>query len=120
MKKGLVENGIEISYESIYVEKGIDNFSNRIPSKLASKIYINSVGNKFIDICCRGKLDELFDLDTLATDYSKFVPYIVGEILSYKNVQLESFLGDKWDDQGWLTGLILGYPIENTISRIYL
>ena len=25
----------------------------------------------------------------------------------------------KWDDLGWITGLILGYPIENTIS-LYL
>lgn len=73
-----------------------------------------------IDICMPGKLSDLFDMDALAEDYTIHLPkypQIAQDIKNSKHLEMEQFLGDKWDDLGWLTGLILGYPIENTISR---
>jgi hypothetical protein len=74
-----------------------------------------------LDVCRRGTLGELFDLESLATDYGRFLPHfkLGEEIQKSASIEMQSFLGDKWDNHFWLTGLILGYPIENTMSRYY-
>jgi hypothetical protein len=65
------------------------------------------------------KLSEIFDLESLHKDYLKWVGRrIADEILEAGDICFKDLIDD-WDDQGWLTGLILGYPIENTIS-LYL
>lgn len=69
----------------------------------------------------RGKLCEIFDLEELKKDYAYFRD-IVEDIESKKDRNLSNY-AYCWDiDEGaelWETGLILGYPIENTISLYY-
>lgn len=73
-----------------------------------------------LDLCQSGTFRELFDMDALAADYQKFLPRYPDmweEIKDFpRDTQLSDYLGDKWDNLDWITGLILGYPIENTIS----
>ena len=76
-------------------------------------------GRECVEFCIKNKtLNDLFDLKSLAADYDKFLPeFCIGqEILESANVRLDSFLNNNWDRIPWVTGLILGYPIENTIS----
>lgn len=69
----------------------------------------------------QGKLCEIFDLEQLKKDYAYFRD-IVEDIESKKDRNLSDY-AYCWDiDEGaelWETGLILGYPIENTISLYY-
>lgn len=71
-------------------------------------------------IAPKGKMKDLFDLETLKEDYSHNEIDI--DITKVKNKTLLDYFWD-WDAQDkdskikyWETGLILGYPIENTIS----
>ena len=67
-----------------------------------------------------GKLGDYFDMDTLAEDYERYG--INSEnIRVYENVSFADFHNDKYDVESHpieIVGLILGYPIENTISLI--
>lgn len=72
-----------------------------------------------------GTLGEVFDLSTLAEDYVASggisSDQMAREIAQYTHRSLISFAG-KYDVDAvppWVTGLILGYPVENTIS-LYL
>ncbi len=76
-----------------------------------------------LTFCNHGTLSGLFDLDSLLQDYQDAVSGedFDREFEAYRGRQLQSFFGG-WDVPAvprWLTGLILGYPVENTIS-IYL
>ncbi|HEY6143768.1 MAG TPA: hypothetical protein VIV55_10190 [Flavobacterium sp.] len=71
-------------------------------------------------VATKGKLKDLFDLNVLYETYLENDISI--NIEPYKDKTLEDFFDD-WDAQDddsmiefWVTGLILGYPIENTIS----
>lgn len=67
------------------------------------------------------RLSDIGDLDVLITDYRNARIDIAEEVNHYADWQLQDFF-DGWDIDDvpkWLTGLILGYPIENTIS-LYL
>lgn len=105
----------------------LDAIANQLEGKgLRTKRYVwtSSLGGQpmhLLDCCQPGTLGELFDLDSLAYDYDNFLPaeHLGEEIRRHASVRLDSFLGDKWDDLRWLTGLMLGYPIENTMSRCY-
>jgi len=68
-----------------------------------------------ISIAVKGKMKDVFDLDSLVKDYASSGIFIEKEVKSIANKQLKRFFAD-WDNREWLTGLILGYPIENTIS----
>jgi hypothetical protein len=69
-------------------------------------------------------LRELFDLRALALDYIDngiYQPeYIAASMSQYADRRLIDFAeGWDWEDvPPWLTGLLLGYPIENTISLL--
>jgi len=69
----------------------------------------------------KGNLNDLFDLEALKKDYSDFDD-IVKEIGAKKYKKLSEYI-DTWDTELgaklWETGLILGYPIENTLSLYY-
>jgi hypothetical protein len=70
-------------------------------------------------VCRKGTLGELFDLDTLRRDYMKNNVKI--DIESVRNKELNEYFSG-WDVEyvkPWETGLILCYPIENTISIFY-
>jgi hypothetical protein len=69
------------------------------------------------------RVGDIGDLGALRADYAD-VPGLgldLGEFERVADRKLSSFFGG-WDSPPlplWLTGLILGYPVENTIS-IYL
>lgn len=89
------------------------------------KYYVHSYQYKFTNafftlVAVKGKLKELFDLQLLYETYRENDIEI--DVDEYKNHTIEDFFND-WDAQDaaseiepWVTGLILGYPIENTIS----
>lgn len=63
-----------------------------------------------------GTLGDYFDMDTLAADYKK-CKLFNDDIIRYKNVNFSEFHNDMFDRHSTeITGLILGYPIENTIA----
>lgn len=69
-------------------------------------------------ISISGKLNEVFNLEALKYDYkvNGFDPDVFD---TYKNIDLNEFHTNKYDVKYHpieITGLILGYPIENTIS----
>lgn len=72
-----------------------------------------------------GTLEELFDLESLTRDYIE--NEVIGEVAFLDAVakyapRLLIDFAEGWDVEdvpGWVTGLILGYPVENTIS-LYL
>ena len=68
----------------------------------------------YIIVAVKGKLKDLFDLNILYETYLENGISI--DIDTYKDMSLDNFYYN-WDDVAlWVTGLILGYPIENTIS----
>jgi hypothetical protein len=78
----------------------------------------NEHGYNYFAFGQKGSLFELFDLESLKQDYLDTGIDISEEVDSVKDKQLSYFF-DKWDTPEnylWCTGLILGYPIENTIS----
>jgi len=70
-----------------------------------------------LKIAIKGKLKDLFDLKTLKKDYADNGIDI--DISKAGNKEIKDYFKD-WDAHGnveyWETGLILGYPVENTIS----
>ena len=75
-----------------------------------------------VTACHDIRVRDIGDLEALIDDYSRTLPFSLGkEIRMYADTPLTDFLSG-WDSPPlplWLTGLILGYPVENTIS-IYL
>jgi hypothetical protein len=68
-------------------------------------------------------LREMFDLHALAEDYTEWVdPDIGDDVWNFETARLADFT-EKWDVEDGIpleiTGLILGYPIENTISLMH-
>jgi len=83
--------------------------------------------NKFIDglwnveACQDITVGEIGSLEDLLLDYGTAMPAMFGVIRGAlevcENARLASFLNGKWESaHPCVTGLILGYPIENTIS----
>lgn len=97
--------------------------------KHGQKIYTTGRSLEII-VARHGTLKELFDLDSLYTDYVDALGEELGDVwLDDFDTELDKYetfylidFADGWDDPlvpYWVTGLILGYPIENTIS-VYL
>jgi hypothetical protein len=77
----------------------------------------------FVTASPYGTLEEFFpNLDILIQDYDRCkLSYCANIIRKYKKVNFEAFHHGKFDRENHhtcITGLILGYPIENTISLI--
>lgn len=80
------------------------------------------------NVCQKGTLEDNFDLDALALEYTSWVDAdgnIAKQIRKKGKKQLKSYFKD-WhrDDenskvQDWESGLILGYPVLTTIDRCY-
>ena len=73
--------------------------------------------------CHDMRVQDIGDLRALRDDYAEIFEsgMETEEIIPYADRALSSFFDD-WDSPPlplWLTGLILGYPVENTIS-LYL
>jgi hypothetical protein len=88
---------------------------------------VTSLGDRIrVDACHDIRVGDIGDLGDLVSDYVKSgaipdsaVDDLCREFTVHSPRRLRSFLGGKWDIEDcppWLTGLILGYPIENTIS----
>ena len=81
-------------------------------------------GTRIVEACHDIKIEDIGDISELFADYAQaLIPAYEDELRDefnrYRGRKLKSFLGKKWDTEHnplWVTGLILGYPIENTIS----
>lgn len=83
-------------------------------------------GQRIVEACQDIHVGEIGDMGDLIGDYIESGAIPEGRIDSLcrefnvnSGRKLKSFLGGKWDIEScppWLTGLILGYPVENTIS----
>jgi hypothetical protein len=123
--QGLKPMGIIHGWEKY----GMTNFYNNWHKlKADSTIVISHTTRTFnnstmhdLAFCRPGELGHIFDLKALAEDYNKQgLDTAFEEILQAlkKGTRIEEYLVD-YDNHDWLTGLILGYPIENTISACY-
>lgn len=80
-------------------------------------------GQRVVEACQDISVEDIGEFGDLFSDYAESLPVDAAglrrEFNRYAKRKLKSFLGDNWDNRScpeWLTGLILGYPIENTIS----
>lgn len=81
----------------------------------------------FVEVCQSGTLRDLFDLRAVTAAYSRsgvshhVIDEIRGELPDFADRTLASFFGrfDTNCNPAWVTGLVLGYPIENTIACYY-
>ena len=87
-----------------------------------------------IGISCNGTFGSLFDLQNLAADYVNYaikvqIPFSTEEvksfILSLKDIQISSYLTSDYANPATnqeliINGLILGYPIETTVSIMWV
>lgn len=81
-------------------------------------------GTQIVEACHDIRVGDIGDIGDLFADYTEaLIPEYEGELsrefTKYSGRKLRSFLGKKWgadDNPLWVTGLVLGYPIENTIS----
>lgn len=81
-------------------------------------------GTRIVEACHDIRVGDIGDLGELFADYVEaLIPAyeddLRDEFNKYAGRRLASFLGKKWDTEHnplWVTGLILGYPVENTIS----
>ena len=97
-----------------------ENFDKYIPSinkkKFDYKIVNHERGFTYLVVATKGKMKNLFDLESLQKDYSNSKISI--DVKKVADKSLSDYFYD-WDSdkvENWETGLILGYPIENTIS----
>lgn len=79
-----------------------------------------------VEACHDIRVQDIGDLGKLIGDYTAsipaFTPEFHDEFMQYGSRRLSSFLGRKWDIGDcppWLTGLLLGYPVENTIALYF-
>lgn len=122
-----VLNGLKpmcVCYFSKDKENEVDNLLTKVDRE-KFYLYMNKQGGynkQYIEIivAAKGKLKELFDLDKFKEDYWDNNIYI--NTSHIKDRELNFYFKD-WDHQNcfsnielWETGLILGYPVENTIS----
>jgi hypothetical protein len=86
-------------------------------------------GHRLVEACHDIHVGDIGDMGDLVGDYIESGAFMDDEIDDlcrefnvYSRRKLKSFLGKKWDTEHnplWVTGLILGYPVENTISCYY-
>ena len=109
-----------------YIENDIDSnlFDTEIikenPDPIIYEDRVIQQDTTSLMVARKGLMKDLFDLETLQKDYENNGIEI--DIEPVKNKSLKDYFFD-WDAQDsesdietWETGLILGYPIENTIS----
>lgn len=115
--KGLKPVGISHSRNLSKIKKKVAELTDKgLLVTYTKNDFIKGLYN--ITASVKGKLKDYFDLNTLAKDYEK--NGLSGKnIIRYKNVKFSAFHNDEYDIEYHpmeITGLILGYPIENTIA----
>jgi hypothetical protein len=87
--------------------------------------YLNSIQEPYYDllIAHKGKIGELFDLESLQDDYERSGVFINTEPYKYKCIEdlFPGWINNEINSsrEFWLSGLLYGYPLENTISIYY-
>jgi len=95
----------------------------KIPHIVVSPIRIRKEGD-YLDfqLAQKGRLSDHFDMEALAAWYARNgAPYLAEDILENQHNKLSDYFW-QWDwpeAEPWETGLILGYPVENTMRRRY-
>ena len=80
--------------------------------------------DKELGFCQKGKLKDLFDLDSLQKDYSVYLGYKAIDFKKIADKTLDECIASfdydnpKDDEELIITGLVFGYPIESTVSII--
>ena len=92
--------------------------------QLDSVEYKNQWHMSMLGLCVRGrKLADLADLAALAEFYRRQeLPKVAAEVERASGAALVSDYLTTWDveengGRGWLTGLLLGYPVWSTVAR---
>jgi len=114
---GLKPLGIEITNDL--------NIATQKAKEIADKGFLSSfelMGNNryVISASVKGTLGDYFDMKTLVTDYKKN-GLSCKHIKDYAKVTFDAFHNGKFNVEHHpieIVGLVLGYPIENTISLI--
>jgi len=73
-----------------------------------------------VDVSYDRTLEDAFDLDALASDYERELPWfdIPDQIREYRTHNLTDFMPYQENHPPWLRGLILGYPVELTMGML--
>jgi len=120
VEQGLKPVGISYTYNLDLAKAKIENLiSKGFLATYTTRIFNNKEMYN-VTASVTGTLGEFFDMDTLAADYKR-CRLMNNEIIKYKNVNFSEFHNDNYDCDKHpleITGLILGFPIENTISLI--
>ena len=80
--------------------------------------------DKELGFCQKGKLKDLFDLDSLQKDYVNYLGYKAIDFKKIADKTLDECIASfdydnpKDDEELIITGLVFGYPIESTVSII--
>jgi hypothetical protein len=80
--------------------------------------------DKELGFCQKGKLKDLFDLDSLQKDYVNYLGYKAIDFKKIADKTLDECIAPfdydnpKDDEKLIITGLVFGYPIESTVSII--
>lgn len=119
--KRVLEGKKPLGIISEWKEKDLQKYHEKIDTeKYDLGIFeIKKTGAYYLAIAPKGKIKDLFDLEILKNDYrDNGIDINISEV----GERSISYYFDDWDAQDggkiqlWLTGLLLGYPIENTIS----
>jgi hypothetical protein len=66
-------------------------------------------------VAAKGKIKDLFDLAALTQEYKQAGLDIAKQVEEVKDTEIKDWF-ENWDEHGWFTGLLLGYPITATID----
>lgn len=110
-------------------ERAIRDHQMLMDAGLVTKLYKESWNGMYdhlwrLDACYDIKLQDIGDLDDLHRDYEPIFKMGIEQdtIAQFANMELTSFIDITRLPlviPRWMTGLVLGYPVENTIS-LYL
>jgi hypothetical protein len=120
VEQGLKPVGISHVFDLQKVNEKIENLiSKGFLASYTTRVF-NNKDMYNVTASVTGTLGDYFDMDTLAADY-KNNKLSGRNIIAYKTVNFSEFHDEKYDTCYHpieITGLILGYPIENTIALI--
>lgn len=118
--RGLKPIGDSISYNFRAIKDKMWELRNKGYIATYSQQRIGSTILYILTASPKGKLGEFFDMETLATEYER-QGFSGKSIRDHSDVNFEKFHNIKYNSGFYpveIVGLVLGYPIENTISII--
>jgi hypothetical protein len=116
----------ELTFESkLDATQGVERLKAAGLDTKMTRGHLNGLGKHWwhVEACQPIRVRDIGDLELLKLDYADAFPAAANEISAevehFADRRLKSFFGRRWDAEDcplWLTGLILGYPVENSIS----